>query len=111
MSSVDFDATAPATFASELTEGDFTDEELTVLALAADPDQEPDPDALPLSEYTDSIGSTGECYGPLPGWYMPAPMVRGQSPLRTAIVLSIVVSLLLIEALGLCVTYGQLVAA
>jgi hypothetical protein len=37
-------------------------------------------------------------------------MVRGQSPLRIAIVLSIDLSLLLIEALGLSVTYGQLVA-
>jgi hypothetical protein len=108
MSTMDFDTTAPVTFASDPADGDFTDAELTVLALAADPDQEPDPDAVPLWDYT---GGTGEHYGPLPSWYMPAPIVRGQSTWRTAIVLSIVVSLLLIEALGLCVTYGQLVAA
>jgi hypothetical protein len=105
MSSVDFETAAPATFASQHEDGDFTDAELAVLALAADPDQEPDPDAVPMSDYM------GERYGPLPSWYMPPVTVRGQSPLRTAIVLSIVVSLLLIEALGLCVTYGQLVAA
>jgi hypothetical protein len=107
-SAADYQRPEPATFASERAEGDFTDAELTVLALAADPDQDLDPNAVPLSEYSDDAGDR---YSPLPGWYMPAPMVRGQSRLRTAIVLSIVVSLLLIEALGLCVTYGQLVAA
>jgi hypothetical protein len=105
MSAMDFVNAVPTTFESQREEGDFTDAELAVLALAADPDQEPDPDALPLSGYT------AEPYAPLPGWYMPAPMVRGQSNWRTAIVLAIVVSLLLIEALGLCVTYGQLVTA
>jgi hypothetical protein len=105
MSALDFSAVEPRTFESQIEEGDFTDAELTVLALAADPNQEPDVDAVPLADYT------GERYGPLPDWYMPAPMVRGQSNWRTAIVLAIVVSLLLIEALGLCVTYGQLVTA
>jgi hypothetical protein len=106
MSSLELERpTAQWTVPSELGEGDFTDDELAELALAADPDQKPDPDAVAMSDYM------GESYGPLPDWYMPAPRVRGQSPLRTAIVLSIVVSLLLIEALGLCVTYGQLVAA
>ncbi len=96
---------ATTTFEAQLDHGDFTDAELTVLALAADPDQEPDADAVPMSDFT------GERYSPLPAWYMPAPMVRGQNTWRTTIALTIVVSLLLIEALGLCVTYGQLVRA
>jgi hypothetical protein len=105
MADVTEDPTPETTFASERLEGDFTDSELTVLALAADPDQRPASDAVPIGDYT------GERYGPLPSWYMPPLMATHRTPWRTAIVLSIVVSLLLIEALGLCVTYGQLVAA
>jgi hypothetical protein len=105
MSAVDFETAARTTFESQLEDGDFTDDELAVLALAADPDQEVDSEAVPLSGYE------GQLYGPLPSWYMPAPVVRGRSGWRTAIVLGIVVSLLLIEALGLCVAYGQLVTA
>jgi hypothetical protein len=105
MSASNLGTVAPTTFESQRDEGDFTDAELAVLALAADPDQELDSDAVPLSVYSE------ELYGPLPSWYMPAPMVRGHNKWRTVIVLAIVVSLLLIEALGLCVTYGKLVTA
>jgi len=93
------------TFASERSEGEFTDAELTVLALAADPDQELDADAVPFVD--DTEGS----YGPLPDWYMPPLRSTRRSPWRTGIIIFVVVSFLLIEALGLCVTYGQLVAA
>jgi hypothetical protein len=93
------------TFASERSEGDFTDAELTILALAADPDQGVDADAVPF------VDDTGGLYGPLPGWYMPPMRSTRRSPWRTGIIVFIVVSFLLIEALGLCVTYGQLVAA
>ena len=93
------------TFASERSEGDFTDAELTILALAADPDQEPDADAVALVDDTSSL------YGPLPLWYMPPLRVTKRTPLRTGIIVLIIVSFLLIEALGLSVTYGQLVAA
>jgi hypothetical protein len=98
--------TAPmVTFASERSEGEFTDAELTVLALAADPDQVPDADAVPL------VDDTSGLYGPLPSWYMPPVRVTRRTPLRTGIIVFIIASFLLIEALGLCVTYGQLVAA
>jgi hypothetical protein len=105
MSAVDTEIAGAVTFEAERDDGDFTDAELAVLALASDPDQMPDLDAVALSEFT------SDRYSPLPEWYMPAPMVRGQNTWRTAIALSIVVSLMLIEALGLCVTYGQLVRA
>jgi hypothetical protein len=95
----------PTLSASELTESDFTDAELTILALAADPDEVPHDDAIPLLDCPDDV------YGSLPRWYMPPPMATGRSPWRTTIILLLVASFLLIEALGLCVTYGQLVAA
>jgi hypothetical protein len=95
----------PVTFASERDEGEFTDAELSILALAADPDQEPDADAVPL------VDDTSDLYGPLPAWYMPPLRATRRTPLRTGIIILLIVSFLLIEALGLCVTYGQLVAA
>jgi len=42
---------------------------------------------------------------------MPPLRVTLRTPLRTGIIIFVIVSFLLIEALGLCVTYGQLVAA
>jgi len=102
MSILDVEAAA-GMFESEVDDGDFTDGELAVLALAADPDQQPDPGAVPLAVLM------GDRYTPLPEWYMPAAVVRGRSRWHTAIALAIVVSLLLIEAVGLCVSYGQLV--
>ncbi|MGZ4676876.1 MAG: hypothetical protein ACXVJ7_08400 [Acidimicrobiia bacterium] len=82
----------------------FTDEELAAQALAADPDAPLD-SARPLAEV---IGPPGE--STLPEWYMP-PVMRGISRLygwRRGVVLAFVASLLLIEAFGLCSTYGQI---
>lgn len=80
----------------------LTDEELTALALAADPDQAIDDDAIPLTRYQGEYGDL------LPAWYMPAPAARG-SRSGNAVVASVVVfSLLFINALGLCITYGRL---
>jgi hypothetical protein len=81
----------------------FTDAELTALALAADPDVPLDEDAVPLTSYGDQSG------GGLPEWYMPAVTARRGRRGRTAVVLAIVVAFLVIEAVGLCSTYGQLV--
>ena len=105
MADVMTEVVLPVTFASERSEGEFTDAELTILALAADPDQELDADAVPFVDDAEGL------YGPLPGWYMPPMRSTRRSPWRTGIIIFIVVSFLLIEALGLCVTYGQLVAA
>ena len=79
------------------------DEELTALALAADPDQPIDPNARPFVVGGDS--------GLLPSWYMPAPTMRAQEPWQVAVVLFVVGTLLLITGLGLCITYGYLVVA
>jgi len=81
-----------------------SDEELALLAMAADPEQDVDPDAVPLATFLGSAGG-------LPEWYMPAVTARGRSRRRTATIVLIVASFLLIDGLGLCITYGQLVIA
>ncbi len=80
-----------------------TDEELTALALAADPTEMLDDDAVPFD--------AGAPAGLLPDWYMPAPQFGAGSRRRPAVVAVVVTSLLLLNALGLCVTYGSVVVA
>jgi hypothetical protein len=84
------------------TPGPFTDDELSALALAADPDRPLDDDAVSLWELTGYLPGRR-----LPEWYMPSPMggklVYGW---RRRVVLFVIVSFLLIDAYGLCNTYG-----
>lgn len=82
----------------------FTDDELTELALAADPDAGVGPDAVPLREFLGDEGA-GEL---LPDWYMPAPAGAGRllHGWRRRVVLLIVASFVLLNAYGLCSTYG-----
>ena len=86
-------------------DGELSDDELTTLALAADPEQELDPGAVPLTPY----GSLS-CHS-LPLWYMPPATARAAGGWRVPIVASVVLALLLINALGLCITYGVLSVA
>lgn len=81
----------------------ITDEELTAQALAADPDQPLDPDAVPFR-------GPGAGAGLLPDWYMPAPASGTRSARRTLVVAVLIASALLINGLGFCITYGQLTA-
>ena len=83
----------------------ITDDELTALALAADPEAELGPDAVPLTPYRNPSA------GSLPLWYMPPVTARAAGGWRVPIVASVVIALLLINALGLCICYGVLVAA
>jgi hypothetical protein len=84
---------------------DLSDEELSALALAADPDAPLDDDAVPLSLYgLDDLGA-------LPLWYMPPVMARRASGWRVPMVVVLIAAFLLIDAFGLCATYGQLGAA
>jgi hypothetical protein len=83
----------------------FTEAELTKLALAADPDLPMEDDAVPLSVFL------GQSAGLLPSWYMPSPMVRSGSRWRMPVVLVIVAAFVIIEAFGLCSTFGQIVPA
>jgi hypothetical protein len=88
-------------------EADFTDEELTELALAAGADSPLDPDAVPLDIYGSRAGAL------LPAWYMPPVMAgaRRARPWRRYLVFVLIAAFLLVDAFGLCITYGQLVAA
>jgi hypothetical protein len=84
----------------------LSDDELAELALAADPDAGVADDAVPLSEFLDAGGASGERH---PAWYMPPPAGAGRllQGWRRRVVLLIVVSFLLINAYGLCSTYGH----
>ena len=86
------------------------DAALTELALAADPNQPLDEDAIPVFDYLGGRPADGL----LPGWYMPAPV----SPVptgaahrgwRSAVILVVILAFVVIEAAGLCSTYGRIV--
>ena len=85
-----------------------TDDELTALALAADPDVVVDADAVSVW-----VLAGVDAEGPLPSWYMPAPMRARRFPgwrghvVRLS-VYSVIASFLAINAYGLCNTYGQI---
>jgi hypothetical protein len=92
MTSLDADRQSP---------GFITDDELTALALAADPDAPLAADAVPLADYL------AEAFEPLPAWYMAPVMARHSGRRRQAVIAAVVGAFLLIEAFGLCSTYGQ----
>lgn len=81
----------------------LTDDELTSLALAADPDAPLDDDAVPLGIHLAQFAGAN-----LPMWYMAPATAHGGRGWRTPIVLTVVAAFLIIEALGLCNTFGQL---
>jgi hypothetical protein len=81
----------------------LTDDDLTAMALAADPDAEPAEDAVCLWDLAPE-----EAENLLPAWYMPSPMARTRllHGWRRSVVLVLIASFILINAAGLCVTYG-----
>ena len=85
----------------------LTDDELTALALAADPDLAVDDDAVNLWDLTGTPPRRA-----LPEWYMPAAM-GGTVPhpgWRRRAALVIIAAFLTINAYGLCNTYGELIS-
>ncbi len=76
---------------------EFGDEELSALALAADPDAPLDPDAVPW---------LGAPLGLLPEWYMGPTSGRSSSRARRLLALALAAGLVGGCALGLCVTSG-----
>ena len=84
----------------------ITDEELTELALAADPDAPADEGAVPLWDVLHQADGAGPEL--LPAWYMPSPQVwaPGRWGWRRIVVLVLIASFLAINAYGLCSTYG-----
>jgi hypothetical protein len=91
-----------------LADAEFTDEELAAQALAADPDVEVAADAISVWEL-----STTDPDGLLPAWYMPPPMSGGRrfTGWRRRVIIGVVAAFLLIDAAGLCSTYGWIVPA
>lgn len=86
-------------------EDPFTEDELAALAMADDPDQVVPSDAIPMSLYLATQVVT------LPQWYMPPAVARVGTKWRTAVVLAIVLALVMIDAWGLCSTYGTVTLA
>jgi hypothetical protein len=85
---------------SDISDLDISDEELSALALAADPDPTSDDDAVPLRSLD------GEESSLLPDWYMPIAQSRARSDWRAVVAIAIAVGLVLINAFAICVTYG-----
>jgi hypothetical protein len=84
----------------QLDDEEILDDELTALALAADPDRPVDPDAVPIRI------SSAATSGLLPEWYMPAPMSAGPGRARRLLLGGVVLILVVINGAGLCVTLG-----
>ena len=80
----------------------LSDVELAELALAADPDTPVADDAVCLWDVPGFDG--GQL---LPSWYMPAPMRGSSSSVAGRLLIGLIVaSFLLINAYGMCSTYG-----
>jgi hypothetical protein len=81
----------------------LTDDELADLALAADPDALVDDDAVCLWDLTGDRPNHR-----LPEWYMPSPMgARLLYGWRRRVIVFIILAFVLIDAYGLCNTYGR----
>jgi hypothetical protein len=80
----------------------ISEAELTALALAADPDQPLDSDAVPMNEYLSEQPA-----GLLPEWYMAPVMTRHLRRVPQLMVMVVIGAFVVIEAFGLCSTYGQ----
>jgi hypothetical protein len=77
----------------------ISDEELTALAMAADPDAPIAVDAVPFGSADDDTVAL------LPSWYMPAPGRRPDRG-RRLVFAGVVCSLLIGNVAGFCVTNG-----
>lgn len=76
-----------------------SDEELVAAALAAVPEPDLPEDAVPIR----ALHAPDDL---LPDWYMPAPTAGARPGWRRRVAIGVVSSVLLINAAGLCVTYG-----
>ena len=83
----------------------ISESELIELASGAVPIEVAGGDPVSMPEF---LGSRP---GLLPVWYMPAPMARSAGRWRTPVVVALIAAFLVIEAFGLCSTFGQLVPA
>jgi hypothetical protein len=88
----------PGTDESEIVTGD----ELEALAMAADPSAPIPADAVPYSQVVGAGTSL------LPDWYMGPAVTVHASRWRRPVVIAVIAVFLLIDAAGLCSTYGAL---
>jgi len=79
---------------------DITDDQLTALAMAADPDAPIPDDAVPFG-----AGDGGDVVALLPSWYMPTPG-RAYGRGRRIVFAVLVCSLIAANVVGFCVTNG-----
>jgi hypothetical protein len=80
----------------------LSDEELTTMALAADPHAPIDANAVPWR------GGPSSHQSLLPDWYMPSPMAVRHGRATQFTIIFIIVGFLVIDAFGLCITSGFL---
>jgi hypothetical protein len=80
----------------------ISDDELCALALAAAPITTLDADAVPWG------GGDSRTPSLLPNWYMPSPSYHLRGRWTRAIVITLIVGFLVIDAFGLCITSGFL---
>ena len=73
--------------------------ELERAALSADAD-------VPISDDAEPFMLDDDGPGLLPEWYMPVPRGLRRTPARRVAVVGIIVSLLVVNGAGLCVTFG-----
>jgi len=85
------------------TTGIFSDEELGELAMSASPDIAED--ATPWMGAWEATSSV------LPTWYMPRVTASHRGTTTKVVIGSVIVGMLIINALGLCITYGVLTFA
>jgi hypothetical protein len=76
----------------------LSDEDLTALALSADPDAPIPADAVALAPLSG--------VSPLPGWYMPAVTITRTRRWQRPVIYTVVSAFFIIEAFGLCSTFG-----
>lgn len=86
---------------TDISDLDLSDDELSALAMAADPHVPVEDDAVPMR----SLGADDSTL--LPDWYMPVVQRRATSDWRAAVAVAIAVGLVLINAFAICVTYGS----
>jgi hypothetical protein len=79
-----------------------SDEDLAALALAAPREPVLGDDAVPIRPLGAPAGAL------LPDWYMPAPAssTHAEPGWRRRVAIAVIAAVLLINAAGLCVTYG-----
>lgn len=85
--------------------GAFSEDELAALALAADPEAPVDEDAVPVTLFL------GQMPLMLPQWYMPPALAARGTRWRTGLVIALVLAFVMIDAWGLCSTYGSVTLA